>query len=63
MASHVLYIRNHDGSILRHGHIILHGYETLGPYVHEEQLIGWPESRVFWQHKEGSSSGLAPIDE
>ncbi len=62
MASHVLYIRHHDGLILRHGHIILRGYEELGPYVHEEQLIGWPESKVFWDLIEGASTGLAPLE-
>jgi hypothetical protein len=30
--------------------------------VYEETLIGWPESKVFWQHKDGYSTGLAPVE-
>jgi hypothetical protein len=36
------------------------GFEATGVYVYEETLVGWPESKVFWQHKDGHSVGLAP---
>jgi hypothetical protein len=33
----------------------------LGPYIHEELLVGWPESKVFWAKKTGPSVGIAPF--
>ena len=32
----------------------------IGPT--EEQLAGWPESKVYWAAKVGPSVGLAPLD-
>ena len=37
-------------------------YRSLAPYVHEEELIGFPESVVFWDNKTGLSVGIAPIN-
>lgn len=31
------------------------------PCVHEEPLVGWPESRVFWAKETGPSLGIAPF--
>lgn len=62
MSSYVLYMRSVTGSILRNSHVVLHGYDAIDPYIHEETLIGWPEPRVFWDQVEGFSTGLAPFD-
>jgi hypothetical protein len=62
MPSYVLYTRSVTGLILRNGHVVLHGYNEIDPYVHEETLSGWPESKVFWDRAEGVSTGLAPFD-
>jgi len=35
--------------------------EAVTVYIYEDTLVGWPESKVFWQHKDGFSCGLAPI--
>ena len=34
---------------------------SLDPYVHEESLVGWPESKVFWAKETGPSVGVAPF--
>jgi hypothetical protein len=34
---------------------------SINCYVHEEQLIGWPEPKVFWEKKTGPSIGIAPL--
>jgi hypothetical protein len=33
----------------------------LVPDTHEESLVGWPESKVFWVKKTGASIGVAPV--
>ena len=33
----------------------------INRYVHEEQLIGCPELKVFWEKKTGPSIGIAPV--
>ena len=35
-------------------------YRSLAPYVHEEELVGFPV--VFWDNKTGLSVGIAPIN-
>jgi hypothetical protein len=62
MPVYILYIRKTDGSISRHENFRFRGIEVRGVYVYEEILVGWPEKRVFWQHEDGYSAGLAPIE-
>ena len=62
MPIYILYIRKTDGSISRHENFRFRGFEVADVYVYEETLIGWPESKVFWQYQEGYSAGLAPIE-
>jgi len=63
MIKYVPYIRTSDGHIERLTHAI---FKTTGesrdPYVHEEVLVGWPESKVFWAKSVGSSLGIAPLN-
>lgn len=35
---------------------------SLAPYVHEEELVGFPESVVLWETATGPSVGIAPIN-
>lgn len=60
MTEYVFYRRSKEGTIERKPFPIFWCYESLVPYVHEELLVGWPESRVFWADKEGSGVGMAP---
>ncbi len=61
MSKLVPYIRNSDGTIERVADAI---YNTEGnltaPYLHEEPLVGFPESKVFWAKKFGPSLGVSP---
>ena len=58
----VPYIRTADGHIERiSGAIYNSPDEVLGPYVYEEILVDWPESKVFWAKKSGASVGVAPL--
>ena len=34
---------------------------TSNPYVHEESLVGFPESTVLWVTRTGPSVGIAPL--
>jgi hypothetical protein len=61
MASYILYIRTKYGFISRCAHIALHGYDSIDPYIHEQLLTDWPETKVFWERKDGYSTGLAPV--
>ena len=62
MPVYILYIRRTDGSISRYENFRFRGFEAAAMYIYEETLVGWPESRVFWQHKDGYSAGLAPTE-
>ena len=57
----VPYIRNADGSIVRvkDGFYIASAKE-MGPYVFEQQLLGWPEPKVYWAKESGPCLGVAP---
>ena len=62
MANYVLYIRTQYGVIKRNEHAAFKWNEPLDPYIYEEALVGWPESKVFWDKKVGYSIGIAPIN-
>jgi hypothetical protein len=62
MTEYVLYLRTEAGTISRKTFPIFWCYESLVPYVHEEALVGWPESKVFWALKEGPCVGMAPYN-
>ena len=48
MSKYVPYVRTADGYIQRISHAIYNCADTsLHPYVHEESLVGWPESTVL----------------
>ena len=36
-------------------------YGSLAPYVHEEPLVGFPESMVLWATSMGPCVGIAPL--
>ena len=58
----VPYIRTADGAIQRLSDRI---YDSCGDslelYVHTQNLVGWPEPRVFWAKETGPSLGVAPM--
>jgi hypothetical protein len=58
----VPYIRTADGSIQRLSDRIYDSCgDSLEPYVHTQNLVGWPEPRVFWAKESGPSLGVAPL--
>jgi hypothetical protein len=62
MVKYVPYVRTKEGYIERKSYAIFNASENcLDPYVHEEALIGWPESKVYWASQAGPSVGLAPL--
>jgi hypothetical protein len=61
MTQYVPYVRTAQGYIERKDYAIFNCYESLGLYIHEEALVGWPEPKVFWDHQTGPSVGLAPL--
>lgn len=60
MASYVLYVRA-KGVITRNSRIILRNYSSIEPYIYEQTLIDWPETKVFWEKEHGDSTGLALV--
>lgn len=68
MYEYAVYIRTQEGYIKRMKNIVsgfpnfmqAH-YGSLAPYVHEEQLVGFPESIVLWANSMGASVGIAPL--
>ena len=61
MAAYILYTRTEAGTIERKEYVMFHYSGTLAPDPHEESLMGWPESKVFWAKRTGASIGLAPM--
>ncbi len=62
MAKYVPYVRTKEGYIERKSYAVFNASRNcLAPYVHEESLVGWPESKVYWASQAGPSVGLAPI--
>ena len=58
----VPYIRTADGAIQRLSDRIYDSCDdSLEPYVHTQNLVGWPEPRVFWAKETGPSLGIAPL--
>ncbi|MDE2365753.1 MAG: hypothetical protein KGM95_02340 [Betaproteobacteria bacterium] len=63
-----IYIRTQEGHIKRLENIVsgfpnsmqVH-YGSLSHYVHEERLVGFPESIVLWANSTGPSVGIAPL--
>lgn len=69
MFKYAVYIRTEEGYIERMKNVISNlpydaraPYGSLTPYVHEEELVGFPESVVLWETGTGASVGIAPID-
>ena len=62
MAKYVPYVRTKEGYIERKSYAIFNASDScLVPYIHEESLVGWPESKVYWASEAGPSVGLAPL--
>jgi hypothetical protein len=68
MFEYAVYVRTKEGYIERMNNIISNfpydpreAYGSLAPYVHEEELVGFPESVVLWENITGPSVGIAPI--
>ena len=58
----VPYIRTADGAIQRISDGIYEASgDSLEPYIYKQNLVGWPEPRVFWAKKTGPSLGIAPL--
>jgi hypothetical protein len=68
MCEYAVYIRTKEGYIERMNNIISNSpYDprkkgSLSPYVHEEELVGFPESVVLWKNSIGPTLGIAPIN-
>ena len=62
MRKFVPYVRTAEGYLERISYAIFSSPDdSLDPYLHEESLVGWPESRVFWAKDVGPSVGIAPL--
>lgn len=69
MFEYAVYVRTEEGYVKRMDNVISHlpydpqgPYGSLSPYVHEEELVGFPESVVLWKNSTGPSVGIAPIN-
>ena len=63
MAKYVPYVRTLEGYVERRSYAVFNASDdSLSPYVYEEPLVGWPESKVYWASKAGPSVGLAPLN-
>ena len=69
MFEYAVYVRTEEGYIERMNNVISNlpydprgSYGSLSPYVHEEALVGFPESVVLWKNSTGPSVGIAPIN-
>ena len=59
----VPYLRTAHGAIQRLSDRIYEAWsDSLEPYIHTENLVGWPEPRVFWAKETGPSLGVAPLN-
>lgn len=62
MVQVIPYIRNANGSFARVSDGIYDSPNApLEPYMHEEILVGWPESKIFWAKEKGPCLGIAPV--
>ena len=68
MPSYAVYIRTKEGHIERMKNVVSHlphiprfPSGILNSYVHEEPLVGFPESTVLWAAATGPSVGIAPL--
>ena len=62
MRKYVPYIRTAEGYIERVSYAVFNSPdEPPAPYVHEQPISGWPESKVFWAKETGPSVGIAPL--
>lgn len=62
MVRFVPYVRTVEGYIERRSYAVFNSPDSsITPYIHEEELAGWPESKVYWASKEGPCVGLAPL--
>ena len=61
MTQYIPYVRTEQGYIERKDYAIFNSEESLDLYIHEETLVGWPETKVFWDRPTGTSVGLAPL--
>ena len=69
MFEYAVYIRIEEGYIERMDNVISDlacdpriTCGSLAPYVHEEKLVGFPESVVLCKNSTGHSTGIAPIN-
>lgn len=63
MTKYVPYVRTPEGYVERKSFAVFNFFDdSLAPYVHEEPLVGWPESKVYWASPVGPSVGLAPLN-
>ena len=63
MSKYVTYLRTLEGKIERLPDAITTAFGgSLHPYRHEQTLVGWPESKVYWANDRGPAVGLAPLD-
>ncbi|KIO48686.1 hypothetical protein SQ11_10445 [Nitrosospira sp. NpAV] len=61
MALFVIYMRTRKGLIKRLEQSSFTWHEPLDLYIYKEVLTGWPESKVFWEKRNGFSIGIAPL--
>jgi hypothetical protein len=62
MHKYIRYVRTAEGHIERIPYAVYNSpFDSFFPYLHEQSLMGWPESQVFWAKETGPSVGMAPM--
>ena len=62
MHKYIRYVRTAEGHIERISYAVYSSpFDSFFPYLHEQSLMGWPESQVFWAKETGPSVGIAPL--
>jgi hypothetical protein len=60
---HAIYRRDSSGILTRTGQTEHYDdTDRAAYYPHPEQLLGWPERRVYWRDASGQSVGIAPTE-
>ena len=58
--TYMVYTREDSGEVRRTHKTVQLNDEEREHYTNREELMGWPESLVYWARPCGASTGIAP---
>jgi hypothetical protein len=59
----ITYVRTTEGKIERKPGVVVNcSGDSMDPYIYEDKLSGFPESKVYWANQVGPSVGIAPLN-